>query len=42
MKHDHVMNQVLRIPAVSDNESHAIADMELCGDRYGESGFGIM
>ncbi len=26
-----------KIPAVSDNESHAIADMELCGDRYGES-----
>ena len=26
-----------RIPAVSDRESHAIADMELCGDRYGVS-----
>ena len=28
-----------RIPAVSDNESQAMADMELCGDRYGASVF---
>ena len=26
-----------KIPAVSDRDSHAIADIELCGDRYGAS-----
>ncbi|CAF4635826.1 unnamed protein product, partial [Rotaria magnacalcarata] len=27
------------MPAVSDRESHAIADIELCGERYGKSFF---